>query len=271
MKREVAWRIFAKEYELTDTFISSEEEREPNYVITPTGARCNRIFATGVLTEVEKIKNNAVRAKLSDPTGLFTLYAGEYQKKQRDFLFEKEEPYFAAIIGKANAFKSDDGTVFTSIRPEKVSEVNDEDRVNWLITTAKRSIDRIQKLEKARESGFKGQELIEYLKNEGIRPELAKGISKAIESYEVDIKEFIDLIKEALGSFVEIEKDEFTPKDAVKKILRNSNKNEGINYSILIKKAKKKGFNEKKVEEAINELMEEGRCYEPEIGKIKIV
>ncbi|MEF8827278.1 MAG: hypothetical protein V5A27_13210, partial [Halapricum sp.] len=52
-RRETAYRLFATEFEESDfSYAESDEERAPNYVVTPTGARVNRLFAVGVLTEV---------------------------------------------------------------------------------------------------------------------------------------------------------------------------------------------------------------------------
>ena len=66
--REVAYRVFAAEFE--DSTIShseSDEERAPNYVITPTGARANRLFVVGVLTEVEQVNEDMLRGRVVDP------------------------------------------------------------------------------------------------------------------------------------------------------------------------------------------------------------
>ncbi|PTD93779.1 hypothetical protein C9439_06950 [archaeon SCG-AAA382B04] len=271
MKREIAWRIFAKEYNLANYSIVSEEKRSPNYVITPTGARCNRLFAVGVITEIEEINQDVAKAKLSDPTGMFTIYAGNFQEEQRDFLLQIDPPYFASVVGKAKAFEGDDGRVFTSIRPEKIEEADQDIRNNWTINTAKRTVERIKALEMSIESGFTGEELIEYLKKEKIRPDLAKGISLAIKNYEIDIDQYKEIIKEALGNYTEIEEEENNPKIAVKKSMKELDKGQGVNYSEIIDKATEMGYNEKEIEKAVNELMEEGKCYEPKLGKLKLV
>jgi RPA family protein len=79
-RREVAYRIFAAEFDDADySYSESDEDRAPNYVITPTGARANRLFVVGVLTEVETVSEDVLRARVVDPTGAFVLYAGQYQ------------------------------------------------------------------------------------------------------------------------------------------------------------------------------------------------
>lgn len=271
MKREIAWRIFAKEFNLATYSIAPEKEKAPHYVITPTGAKCNRLFLVGVVTEIEKINEDIVRAKLSDPTGMFTLYAGNFQEKQRDFLSESEAPFFAAITGKAKTFQSDKGEVFTSIRPERIDKVNQQERDNWVVTTSKRTIERIKALKKGIKSGFTNEELIGYLKTENVRPNLAEGISIALREYEADPNTLKEIVKEALSSFTEIEGQGKDPKKAVKKAIKEFDEGKGVSYSKVIQEASEIGFDEEEIERAVNKLMEEGKCYEPKLGKIKLV
>ncbi len=271
MKREVARRIFAEEYNISNHYIKGETKKSPNYLVSPTGAKCNRVFIIGVLTEVEKINEDMIKAKLSDPTGMFTIYAGNYQEKEKDFLIENEPPFFAAVTGKTNVFESDKGNIFTSIRPEKINEVKEDIRDDWLINTAKKTVYRIKKLKEAKKSGFTGEELTEYLKSKNVRKDLVEGIKIALENYEIDFEKYNEIIKEALGAYTTLKKDQKKPKDVVKKIIKRIDEGKGVSYSKVIEKASKRGFEENIIEKAVNDLMEEGKCYEPEIGKLKLV
>jgi len=105
VSREVAWRVFAREYNDADLgFKEGEDERAPNYVATPTGAKINRLFVTGVLTEVERVgEDDLLRARVSDPTGTFVVYAGQYQPDAVSFFADTETPEFVAVVGKAYA------------------------------------------------------------------------------------------------------------------------------------------------------------------------
>ena len=71
-EREVARRLFAVEFDdATLSYSESDEERAPNYVVTPTGARVNRLFAVGALTEVESVNDDVLRGRIADSTGAF--------------------------------------------------------------------------------------------------------------------------------------------------------------------------------------------------------
>ncbi|WP_336363916.1 hypothetical protein [Halalkalicoccus salilacus] len=181
-RREVAHRLFATEFDESDLeYADSDEERAPKYVITPTGARVNRLFVVGVLTEIERVNEDVVRARIADPTGAFVVYAGQYQPDALAFLERLEPPAFVSITGKANAFQPEDSDrVFTSIRPESVAEVDAETRDRWTVQAAAHTLDRIGEF--ARSFDLE-DDLEEALIEAGLEPERASGIALAREHY----------------------------------------------------------------------------------------
>jgi len=68
MDREIAWRIFAHEFNMSNLYVSEGDERAPNYIITPTGVKCNRLFIIGVVTEVENIGRTITSGGRALPT-----------------------------------------------------------------------------------------------------------------------------------------------------------------------------------------------------------
>lgn len=146
VSREVAWRTFAREYNDADlAFKGGDDERAPNYVATPTGAKINRLFAVGVLTEVERVGDGGLlRARVSDPTGAFVVYAGQYQPDAVSFFADAETPSFIAVVGKARTYEPEDSDdVYTSIRPEEVNVVDSETRDRWNVETARETLKRV--------------------------------------------------------------------------------------------------------------------------------
>ncbi|MEM4780497.1 MAG: hypothetical protein QXG03_02890 [Halalkalicoccus sp.] len=152
--REVAHRLFACEFDAASLeYADSDEERAPKYVITPTGARVNRLFVVGVLTEVERVNEEVVRARVVDPTGAFVVYAGQYQPDALAFLERADPPAFVAVTGKANTFRPDDSDrVYTSVRPESVAEVDAETRDRWTVGAAEHTLRRIDAFARALET-----------------------------------------------------------------------------------------------------------------------
>ncbi|WP_158056569.1 hypothetical protein [Halorussus halophilus] len=184
-RREVAWRVFAAEYDdATLSHSESDEERAPNYVITPTGARINRLFVVGVLTQVEQVSDDVLRGRIVDPTGAFVVYAGQYQPDEMAFLESAEPPAFVAVTGKARTFQPDDSDrVFTSVRPESINHVDAETRDRWVVQTAEQTLRRVSTMADALELDQRGDALRDLLDRQGVDDGLAAGIPLAIDHY----------------------------------------------------------------------------------------
>lgn len=184
-RREVAHRLFAAEFDDSEfSYSESDEERAPNYVVTPTGARVNRLFAVGVLTELEQVNEDVLRARVVDPTGPFVVYAGQYQPEALAFLEGAEPPLFVAVTGKARTFEPEDSDrVFTSIRPESISEVDAETRDRWVVQATEQTIERVGRTASAKQSGLSGDELTGALAAAGASESDAAGTTLALEYY----------------------------------------------------------------------------------------
>ncbi|AKB14305.1 hypothetical protein SAMN02910340_01848 [Methanosarcina thermophila] len=148
--REAARRVFAQE--LKDSNLTSRDENDqyaPQYILTPTGAKVNRIFLVGTLIEKEDIGTDSEywRGRISDPTGSFLVYAGQYQPEAAQFLSECEPPAFVAVVGKTSTYITDDGNILTSIRPESIQQVDELTRDLWVLDTAKQTLERIKAVE----------------------------------------------------------------------------------------------------------------------------
>jgi hypothetical protein len=184
-RREVAHRLFAAEFDDASlSYSESDEERAPNYVVTPTGARVNRLFVVGVLTEVEAVNEETLRARVADPTGAFVSYAGQYQPDEMAFLDRTTPPAFLALTGKARTFEPEDSDrVFTSVRPESINDVDADTRDRWVVGTAEATLRRVAVFAAALDSGLTGDDLRSALVDAGVDETLAAGIPRAIDHY----------------------------------------------------------------------------------------
>ncbi|MFB6156969.1 MAG: RPA family protein [Haloferacaceae archaeon] len=184
-RREVAHRAFAAEFDdATVSYRESDEERAPNYVVTPTGLRVNRLFAVGVLTEVEPVNDEVVRARVADPTGAFVSYAGQYQPDPLAFFERTDPPAFVALTSKARTFEPDDGDrIYTSVRPESVNAVDADTRDRWVVGAAEATLERVAAFEAALDADVRGDDLRERLREAGHPESLAAGVPIAIERY----------------------------------------------------------------------------------------
>jgi RPA family protein len=159
--REVAHRVFAAE--LKESNLQSKEGQDqysPQYLITPTGAKCNRIFIVGTLTEKEDVGTDSEfwRGRIVDPTGAFYVTAGQYQPEAAQVLAKTAPPEFIAVIGKPTIFTTKEGNVLTSIRAESMHVVDAATRDRWVVETANLTAKRIARLQGNEPDAVKARE-----------------------------------------------------------------------------------------------------------------
>ncbi len=302
MNREVAWRVFASEYNDATFELKGEGEKMPSYVVTPLGAKVNRVFIIGVLTDVENVSEGGdlVRAHISDPTGVFTLYSGQYQQEATSALSAIDAPAFVAVVGKSRTYIPEEGTLYVSIRPEKVIEVDANTRDQWILETCESTKDRIEAIIEAMKMNPSN---VHDLRKLGYSKELAEGVVTALKHYgTVDINKYLTIIQESLQYLIpgreelptiEEEKPEKKPAKETKKkaktpppkkekskdfqevettVLETIKKIEGEDgaaWDVITEKCGKAGLEKDAIEEALTSLMDKGLIYEPILGTIK--
>ncbi len=151
-QREVAHRLFAAEFNASRVEMKGQGEKDPSFLVSPLGAKVNRLHIVGVCTDVEAIgaSGEVWRARISDPSGVFTVYAGNYQPEAAQAISQLQPPCFVAVTGKARTYEPEPGTVYASIRPESVTVVDDATRDAWIVETAHRTTERLKAAQAAR-------------------------------------------------------------------------------------------------------------------------
>lgn len=183
-EREAAKRVFAREFrESSLTFKESDDQYAPQYLLTPTGAKCNRIFVVGTLTEKDDVGRDSEywRGRIADPTGSFFVYAGQYQPEAAKSLAEIEPPEFVAVVGKVSTFETEDG-VLTSIRPENIQVVDSSTRDQWVVDTASATIDRLEAFDQ-NEDGRRARE--QYQTEVDVYRDMVLDALRSIKDYEI--------------------------------------------------------------------------------------
>lgn len=305
-KRETAHRLFAEEFNASRVELKGNaEEREPSFVVSPLGAKVNRVHVVGVCTDVEPVgeSGEVYRARISDPTGIYTVYAGQYQPEAAQVLSELQPPCFVAVTGKARTYEPEPGTVFVSIRPETVSQVDEATRDQWVLAASRCTLDRIE----ATEMVGKGLTQPAALQGAGIRADVATGALLAQEHYgTLDVsghRETVRLCLQGLlpgGSFethtvapredaggdaatpawtppapaadveeADAEQDAFD--DAVLAAVQALEGDDGAQWDLILERARAdvEGATDESVESSLNRLMDKGLVYEPTLGVLR--
>ncbi len=156
-EREPARRVFASELrECRYDFKEGSDEKSPTFVLLPTGERCNRIFIVGTLTEKQRQgdQNIFYRGRVVDPTGTFFIMAGSYQPEAMQQLAKVDAPAFVAVIGKPSIYRKDEASApMVSVRVESINIVDKDTRDLWVLDTAARTLDRIEKFKTSLRAG----------------------------------------------------------------------------------------------------------------------
>jgi RPA family protein len=287
LKREIARRVFAKELEACRELeksarldLQAADSKSPNLLISPRGLILNRVFIVGVITELDSIgtQNDMWKARIVDPTGAFTVYAGQYQPDASVFFSTVKIPAFVALTGKVRIYEPEPGSIFISIRAEEANIVDEEIRNRWVVDTAEQTVERLEAFNDALASSYRGEKLREYLLNKGISPELAEGITITLER-ECAPQEFATLIRASIREGLKslnFDSENNTganadQKEFVIELLKEMGGYKGVDYATFVDAAISRGIPKEIVGEVVSSLLEEGQCYEPRIGIIRLV
>lgn len=199
-QREVAWRVFAGEFNSSDLEHSSGEERSPSYVVTPLGAKVNRMMVVGVLTDLENAGTDAEpmwRGRVSDPTGIFYVSAGQYQPAAAAALSRMKAPCFITVIGKSRVYRPEGGGIYLSIRPEVVRPADEPLRSLWVLQACRSLKTRIGAMEDALGMASPNAEQIRAL---GYPENIGAGVMLALPHYreKLDLERYKAMLKDAL-------------------------------------------------------------------------
>ena len=145
--RETAWRVFAAELNSSTLEIKATEEKMPSYVVSPLGAKMNRVLIAGVLTEKENIGSPDEpmwKVRIQDVVGNYYVNVGRYQPEASAAMADIEAPCFVAAVGRVRTYTTDDQRTFVSVRPEHIIKIDERTRKEWLLETAKSTWRRLK-------------------------------------------------------------------------------------------------------------------------------
>jgi len=293
VNREVAWRLFASEYNDATLEAEGSGERPPSYIVTPLGARVNRVFVVGVITDVENVGTDGQpmwRARVSDPSGTFHVYAGQYQPEAAAALSKLKPPVFGAIVGKSRIYSPQPGTTYTSIRPETVKTVDESIRDFWILEACRSLRKRLDAMAEAQKMDPITKEGLVKI---GVKAAIADGIVQAVNHYgKVDLSRYIAMLAEGLRYLLPeyrepagpgetareaptTAKDERStePDETETKVLEViatlDKDGKGAAWEGILEAATSKGVSKNALEESINALLDKGLIYEPILGRMK--
>lgn len=155
--REPAWRVLAHEFAASIEEERGTGERAATYVLSPLGARMNRVVVVGTMGAAEAVGREEeapfYRGRLIDPTGTVTVTAGGFQPRAMAALRELAEPRPVLVVGKAHLFRGRDQTVYGSVRAEALRPITDAEYRAALLEAVDQGAARLALVRVARAAG----------------------------------------------------------------------------------------------------------------------
>lgn len=291
-ERMKAGRLFAAELRATTIEVQKKggDQYESQLYLTQTGLKASRVMIVGTATEIEDIGTDGsfYRMRVSDPTGVFFVTAGQYQPEAAQVMqaLIGKLPAFVTIVGKASLYTPKEGTVLTSIRAEKVVLADENIRNTWLVETAKATLDRLAALKTNTALGLEVDTaypdkedykqivktvLLSMKSDVGVgspaSPPLAPPSAVTPVSSPAAVPTPLSEVKpgtkaEAHGLTSPEDMKNFVEQ----KIIALNVKGKGVKLEALGNPCKSAGMTLMQLEAALKGLMDEGRIYEPKVG-----
>ena len=150
--REPAWRVTTRELESSLEEARGTGDRAASYLLSPFGARMNRVLLAGSISAAEPIGREEPstfwRSRLSDPLGTVAVTAGSFQPRAMAQLRAAPAGRPALVVGKVHLFRGRGGVGFVSVSAEVVRPVAEGDERATVAETVRQTLDRLDLLER---------------------------------------------------------------------------------------------------------------------------
>ena len=306
IRRQPALPLLASEFGESTLHQQGSGEYDPLFLITKLGAKVNRVIVAGLLERLEprETANGATiwQGQIRDPSGTHYFSVGDYAPEsmreltiQLSSRIDDGEVIMLMMTAKARYFQTDEGAVYTSLRPEEAAVISRTVYREWLVRAAKGMLTRID----AHEKSINSEKSIDSLAKAGVPENLIEGLLLAgehygeidTESYRLNILQTLDIaedkevstapVVQAQKSLV-VEESQSEDKESVKEnqegdinssildLVKRLDKGEGVDFDTVLNNASARGYDRDAAEAALDELSEDGEIHEPRFGWFKI-
>jgi len=281
-------------------------EFDPLFLITKLGAKVNRLVVAGLLERLEprETSNGATlwQGQIRDPSGLHYFSVGDYApESMREFTVQLSsriddgESIMMIMVAKARYFQSEEGAVYTSLRPEEAAVITRSTYCEWLVKAADGMLNRIDSQEKS----LSLEKSVEALRAGGIQENLCESILLAnehygeidLETYRLNIMQTLDIAENRMPSAAtpsstpqaSLDVGGNEPQTAgesgaespdlnqvILDLIARLDQGEGVDFDTLLSNAAARGHDRDAAEASLDELSEQGTVHEPRFGWFKI-
>ena len=302
IRRQPAWIMLASEFGESTLNEKGSGEFDPTFVITKLGAKVNRVVVSGLVERLElrETSNGSqmYQGQLRDPSGLHYFSVGEYASdSMREFVVQlldkvdSGEPILLSMTAKARWYQTDEGAVYTSLRPEEAAIVSRDRYASWLVRACAATLDRLDQHQKS----LNCEPTKEAMLSAGIRPELVDGLVAAkahygqidTEGYRLNVMQALDIAEGKMAAATTapptLNLSEPAPEESdstddgedlhalILECIQAMDNGEGVDFESLVRNLAARGFTREQSEAELDAMSDDGVLHEPRFGWFKIV
>ena len=301
IQRQPAWIMLASEFGESTLNEKGSGEFDPTFVITKLGAKVNRVTVSGLVERLElrETSNGSqmYQGQLRDPSGLHYFSVGEYaSESMKEFTIqlldkvESGEPILLSMTAKARWYQTDEGAVYTSLRPEEAAIVSRDRYASWLVRACAATLSRLDQHQKS----LNCEPTKEAMLSEGISPEMVDGLLAAqphygqidTEGYRLNVMQALDIAEGKMAAATtapptlslseptsddEASGDDEELQSVILECIQAMDNGEGVDFESLVRNLSARGFTREQSEAELDTMSDEGVLHEPRFGWFKIV
>jgi len=255
---EGAARVFAGDFNGATLLVPGSEAQSPVWVVTPGGAWCRLLYLAGALTEASE-NGDLLHCRLADPTGAFDLVIGGRSSAIVDLFRKIPVPSFVTVSGTAQCYQKNGSTVVT-VRPDHVQQVDRWIRDSWVLETAEKTIARLEVLLCAIEGTSVDERACAVIRHYAITKDL--------------LHEQLAMVECAVQGVQPVESGpvaKIDPRELVMEMMRTETSPRGIAVQEIIDRAGTQGITAEATLAAIEALILNDECYQPQKGYVRLL
>jgi len=302
VKRQCALHMFASEYGESTLSEKGSGEFDPSFVVTKLGSRVNRVIVAGLLERIEgrDVANGSViyQGQLRDPSGINYFSVGDYVSDsvkemtiQLSARLESGEPILLLMVAKTRLYQTEEGAIYTSLRPEEMCVIDAQRYASWLANTSDSMMNRMSRYVASLdfEANMDSLSKSEMSENQilGLVASRNHYGDIDLEHYRLNVMQALDIAEGKLDAatkpapqklLVEEDTSEGQNSDdkadleaAIVDIITKLDQGDGVEFETILVNAEARGFQRSIAEEKLEELSDDGTVHEPAFGWFRLV
>jgi len=303
-RRQPAIRILAQEFGESTMSERGPGEFDPGFVITKLGTRVNRLLVAGLLEALEQNETSSGtmwRGQLRDASGVHYFSVGHFDSEEIQSYVEElaalhasGDPLLLMMVAKGRCYTTDEGSVYTSMRPEEIAVIDRARYANWLVEVSEETMKRITDHDAAATLAPSRQAYSEA----GIATNMIDGLLTAREFYgDIDAEVYRLMVMRALDiaegkrevsesswntkPMATLELDEVASGDdsagssqslneTVVSIVEQLDDGKGVDLETVLAACETRGFDRESADTALDDLVNQGTLTEPKFAWFKL-